>query len=166
MNHSAKKMKEKVCLQLKYGFKPEPNTHTHTHTHTHTQTHAHFCNTFDFHSCIVRITPSKNLEFIITAINFPPCINWNFYNPTNSLDCAQKKSSGSCNNFPSKHNLRGRWPPRCTGHTTLTRNNVETVTPDAQRVVLPSCVTLGVAKEHAPLARNNISEPNQNELCL
>lgn len=48
-----------------------------------------------------------------------------------------------------------------------TRNNVETVTSDTcSGSYYPAVSLLGVAKEHAPLARNNISEPNQNELCL
>lgn len=48
-----------------------------------------------------------------------------------------------------------------------TRNNVETVTSDTcSGLHYPAVSPLGVAKERIPLARNNISEPNQNELFL
>lgn len=47
-----------------------------------------------------------------------------------------------------------------------TRNNVETVTSDTYNgSYYPAVSPLGVAKEHAPRARNNISESNQNELA-
>lgn len=47
------------------------------------------------------------------------------------------------------------------------RNDVETVTSDTgSGLYYPAVSPLGVAKEQAPLARNNISAPNQNELCL
>lgn len=47
------------------------------------------------------------------------------------------------------------------------RNDVETVTSDTgSGLNYPAVSPLGVAKDPTPVARNNISAPNQNELCL